>query len=52
MNAKPILARRHLGTTLFAAAMAVIVALGLLSAVAGLFQSDGLTSYRFKGGAA
>ena len=41
MNAKPVLARRHLGVTVFAAAMAVIVALGLLTAVAALFQSDG-----------
>ena len=40
MNAKPTLARPRVVTTI-AAALSAIIALGLLSAVTGLFQRDG-----------
>ena len=41
MNAKPILARRHVVTTIVAAALSALIAIGLLTAVNGLFQRDG-----------
>ena len=41
MNAKPTLARPHVVTTLLAAALATLIAIGLLTAVTGLFQRDG-----------
>jgi hypothetical protein len=41
MNAKPTLARPHVVTTLVAAALATLIAIGLLTAVTGLFQRDG-----------
>ena len=41
MNAKPVLARPHILTTIAGAALAAVIAIGLLSAVAGLFQRDG-----------
>jgi hypothetical protein len=41
MNAKPVLARPHVVTTIIAAALSALIAIGLLSAVAGLFQRDG-----------
>ncbi len=41
MNAKPKLARPHAVTTLVAATLATFIAIGLLTAVTGLFQRDG-----------
>jgi hypothetical protein len=41
MNAKPVLADPHVATTIVAAALSVFIAIGLLGAVAGLFQRDG-----------
>ena len=41
MNAKPVLARPHVVTTIFAAALSTLIAIGLLSAISGLFQRDG-----------
>ena len=41
MNAKPTLARPHVVTTLVAAALATLIAIGLLTAVTTLFQRDG-----------
>ena len=41
MNAKPVLARPHVVTTIVAAALSALIAIGLLSAVIGLFQRDG-----------
>ena len=41
MNAKPTLARPHVVTTIVAAALATLIAIGLLTAVTGLFQRDG-----------
>ena len=41
MNAKPVLARSHVITTIVATALSALIAIGLLSAVAGLFQRDG-----------
>jgi len=41
MNAKPTLARPHVVTTVFAAALSSFIAIGLLSAVVGLFERDG-----------
>jgi hypothetical protein len=41
MNAKPTLARRHAAVPAAAAVLSVLIALGLLSAVTGLFQRDG-----------
>ncbi len=41
MNAKPALARPHVVTTIIAAALSVLIAIGLLTAVTGLFQRDG-----------
>jgi hypothetical protein len=41
MNAKPFLARPHVSTTVVAAALATCIAIGLLNAVAFLFQHDG-----------
>jgi len=41
MNAKPTLARPHVVTTIIAAALSSFIAIGLLSAVTGLFQRDG-----------
>jgi len=40
MNAKPTLARPRVVTTV-AAALSTVIAIGLLTAVAGLFQRDG-----------
>jgi hypothetical protein len=42
MNAKPVLARPHVVTTIIAAALSVLIAIGLLSGVTGLFQRDGV----------
>jgi hypothetical protein len=41
MNAKPTLARPHVATTIVAAALSSFIAIGLLTAVTGLFQRDG-----------
>ena len=41
MNAKPTLASPHVVTTIIAAALATLIAIGLLTAVTGLFQRDG-----------
>ena len=41
MNAKPTLARPRVVTTVAAAALSTVIAIGLLTAVAGLFQRDG-----------
>ena len=41
MNAKPVLAHPHVATTIVAAVLSAFIAIGLLSAVAGLFQRDG-----------
>jgi hypothetical protein len=41
MNAKPALARRHVVTTIVAAALSALIAIGLLTAVTDLFQRDG-----------
>ena len=41
MNAKPAFARRHVAVPATAAVLSVLIALGLLSAVTGLFQRDG-----------
>ena len=41
MNAKPTLAHPRVGTTIVAAALSALIAIGLLSAVAGLFLRDG-----------
>lgn len=41
MSAKPVFPRRSAGTTLVAAALATLVATGLLGSVAGLLQRDG-----------
>jgi hypothetical protein len=41
MNAKPTLARPHVATTVVAAALSALIAIGLLSAVTGVFQRDG-----------
>ena len=41
MNAKPVLARPHVVTTIVSAALSALIAIGLLSAVIGLFQRDG-----------
>jgi len=41
MNAKPVLARPHVGTTVVATVLSVLIGIGLLAAVAGLFQRDG-----------
>ena len=41
MNAKLTLARPRVATTLVTAALSTLIAIGLLTAVAGLFQRDG-----------
>ena len=41
MNAKPVLARPHVVTTIVTAALSALIAIGLLSAVTGMFQRDG-----------
>lgn len=41
MNAKPTLARPHVGRTIIAAALSAGVAITLLTTVTGLFQRDG-----------
>ena len=41
MNAKPTLARPHGAATLVAAALSTLIAIGILTAVTGLFQRDG-----------
>lgn len=41
MNAKPKLARPQVVTTLVAATLATLIAIGLLTAVTGLFQRAG-----------
>ena len=41
MNAKPTLPRPHIATSIAAAALSAFIAIGLLSAVSGLFQRDG-----------
>lgn len=41
MNAKPTLARPHVVSTIVAAALSSFIAIGLLTAVTGLFQRDG-----------
>ena len=41
MNAKPTLARPRVVTTIAAAALATVIAIGLLTAVTSLFQRDG-----------
>jgi hypothetical protein len=41
MNVKPTLARPRVVTTIAAAALSTVIAIGLLTAVTGLFQRDG-----------
>jgi hypothetical protein len=41
MNARPTLVRRHVVTTIVAASLSSFIAIGLLTAVADLFQRDG-----------
>src|SRR5271166_5908505 len=41
MNAKPTLARPCVVTTVAAASLSTVIAIGLLTAVTGLFQRDG-----------
>lgn len=41
MNAKPTFPRRHIATTIGASVLSALIAIGLLSAVTGLFQRDG-----------
>src|SRR3984893_13388697 len=41
MNAKPTLARPRVVTTIAAAALSTVIAIGLLTAVTGLFPRDG-----------
>ncbi len=41
MNTKPTLAHPRLATTIAAAALSAVIAIGLLTAVTGLFQRDG-----------
>lgn len=41
MNPKPTLARPRVVTTIAAAALSAVIALGLLTGVTGLFQCDG-----------
>ena len=41
MNAKPTLTRPHVAASLVAAALAILIAIGLLTAVTGLFERDG-----------
>ncbi|HKE40347.1 MAG TPA: hypothetical protein VKG21_10950 [Casimicrobiaceae bacterium] len=41
MNAKPILDRHNVGTTIVAAGLSVLISIGLLIAVAELFAQDG-----------
>ena len=41
MNAKPTLGRPRVVTTIAAAALSAVIAIGLLTAVTGLFQRDG-----------
>lgn len=41
MNANPTLARPRIVTTIAAAALSAVIAIGLLAAVTGLFQRDG-----------
>jgi len=41
MNTKPVLAPSSIGTTLAAAALSILIAFGLLSAVAELFLQEG-----------
>ena len=41
MSAKPVLAHPHVVATIVAATLSIIVAIGLLSAITGLFQRNG-----------
>jgi hypothetical protein len=41
MNAKPSLPRRPVGTTVAAAVLSILIAIGLLTSVAAMFQHDG-----------
>ena len=41
MNANPTLPRRHIATTVGAGFLSAFIAIGLLSAVSGLFQRGG-----------
>jgi len=41
MNAKPVLARPHVVTTIVAGTLSALISIGLLTAVTGLFQRDG-----------
>jgi len=41
MNVKPTLTRPRVATTLVTAALSTLIAIGLLTAVTGLFQRDG-----------
>jgi hypothetical protein len=41
VNTKPVLTGPHVVTTIVAAALSALIAIGLLSAVTGLFQRDG-----------
>lgn len=41
MSTKPTLARPRVVTTIAAAALSAVIAIGLLAAVTGLFQRDG-----------
>lgn len=41
MDAKPTLARPYVAATMVAAALSIFIAIGLLTAVTGLFQRDG-----------
>jgi hypothetical protein len=41
MNAKPVLARPHVATTIAAIALSALIAIGLLTAITELFRRDG-----------
>lgn len=41
MNTKPVLARPHIGATIVASVLSVLIGIGLLAAVAGLLLRDG-----------
>jgi hypothetical protein len=41
MNTKPVLASSSIATTLAAAALSVVITIGLLTAVTGLFLHEG-----------
>ena len=47
MNTKPVLARPHIGRTIVATVLSVLIGIGLLAAVAGLLLRDGAPLEQF-----